>query len=344
MRRLRPLWARTDGSAQPPRSKLVRRFGQRPHPTPACINDHMRSMVQPQYKRAYCCWPPAFDSKGYSEQKARAPRSTVWRSCRPIEAWTLPLSTATSSTPHPPLRICRHIPPVQPSSDSEQQCPARLWRKTRTHHATRRNSNIDVAFVIRPWLSPLIFPNENSDARDHCANERTFLSWLRLAIYLAVVSVAIVISFHLKQQPSATELKLAIPLGVVFWVLSLACLASGMANYVRTVTRYSRRAALVQSGWKTQLVRPPLMSPLRRLGRAATKSCSLRSSRSSAPPSLRPVSSFCLSRPRTGRVLRECTVTDAREFLRSPGPTRGPGGPTLDARRVGTVYAMRRFS
>lgn len=49
-------------------------------------------------------------------------------------------------------------------------------------------------------------------------------------------------------------MRLALPLGVIFWVLSLACLASGMANYVRTVTRYSRRAALVQSGWKTQMV------------------------------------------------------------------------------------------
>ena len=106
----------------------------------------------------------------------------------------------------------------------------------------------------RPLLGPLLFENEQSDARDHCANERTFLSWLRLSIYMAIVSVAIVVSFHLQHQPTAIEKRLALPFGIIFWILSLACLASGLANYLRTVTRYSRRAALVQSGWKTELV------------------------------------------------------------------------------------------
>jgi hypothetical protein len=35
--------------------------------------------------------------------------------------------------------------------------------------------------------------------------------------------------------------------------MSLACLLSGFSIYVTTVTKYSRKAALVQSGWKTQL-------------------------------------------------------------------------------------------
>ncbi|KAL2044507.1 hypothetical protein N7G274_003212 [Stereocaulon virgatum] len=109
-------------------------------------------------------------------------------------------------------------------------------------------------FLFRPVFAPLLFPNESSDARDHCANERTFLSWLRLSIYMAVVSVAIVISFHLKSQPTNIEKRIALPVGLIFWVLSLACLANGFANYVKTVTKYSRRQALVQSGWKTQVV------------------------------------------------------------------------------------------
>ncbi|KAM0797140.1 hypothetical protein BDR22DRAFT_492994 [Usnea florida] len=109
-------------------------------------------------------------------------------------------------------------------------------------------------FLSRPIFAPLLFPNESSDARDHCANERTFLSWLRLSIYMAVVSVAIVISFHLKSQPTSIEKRIALPVGLIFWLLSIACLASGLANYVSTVTKYSRRQALVQSGWKTQVV------------------------------------------------------------------------------------------
>lgn len=111
-------------------------------------------------------------------------------------------------------------------------------------------------FLCRPLLAPLLFKNESSDARDHCANERTFLSWLRLSIYMSVVSVAIIISFHLKSQPTSVERRVALPFGMLFWLLSLACLASGFANYVSTVTKYSRRQALVQSGWKTQIVSP----------------------------------------------------------------------------------------
>ena len=41
---------------------------------------------------------------------------------------------------------------------------------------------------------------------------------------------------------------------MIFWLISVACLVSGMANYIKTVQRYSRRAALVQSGWKTEVV------------------------------------------------------------------------------------------
>ena len=71
---------------------------------------------------------------------------------------------------------------------------------------------------------------------------------------MAVVSVAIVISFHLKSQPTSVEKRIALPVGLVFWLLSLACLISGFSNYVKTVRKYARRKALVQSGWKTQVV------------------------------------------------------------------------------------------
>ncbi|KAI9789811.1 MAG: hypothetical protein M1816_005728 [Peltula sp. TS41687] len=109
-------------------------------------------------------------------------------------------------------------------------------------------------FLARPLWGSLLFDNLNSDARDHCACERTFLAWLRLSVYMAVVSVAIVISFHLKHRPSKLERRMAVPLGLTFWVLALACLAAGFGNYIKAVTKYSRREALVQSGWKTQTV------------------------------------------------------------------------------------------
>lgn len=109
-------------------------------------------------------------------------------------------------------------------------------------------------FWASPFLGPLLFHNESSDARDHCANERTFLSYLRLSVYMAIVSNAIVLSFHLKSQPSNIELRMAKPLGIIFWILSLCCLSLGLGNYITTVNKYSRRAAIVQTGWKTQIV------------------------------------------------------------------------------------------
>lgn len=71
---------------------------------------------------------------------------------------------------------------------------------------------------------------------------------------MAVVAVAIIISFHLKNEPSAMEKRVALPFGLIFWLLAMACLASGLSNYIKTVNRYSRRQALVQSGVATQVV------------------------------------------------------------------------------------------
>ncbi|KIV93403.1 hypothetical protein PV10_04616 [Exophiala mesophila] len=109
-------------------------------------------------------------------------------------------------------------------------------------------------FLKTPLYAPLLFTNVQSDARDHCANERTFLSWLRLSIFLTVVSVAIYTNFHLKHQPTPLERSLSQPLGLIFWILAVVCLVSGVANYMKTVTKYANRRALVQSGIKTQFV------------------------------------------------------------------------------------------
>ena len=50
---------------------------------------------------------------------------------------------------------------------------------------------------------------------------------------MAVVSMAIVLSFHLKHRATDVELRMAKPLGAIFWALSVACLLVGIANYIR---------------------------------------------------------------------------------------------------------------
>ncbi|KAI5805137.1 hypothetical protein EDC01DRAFT_358339 [Geopyxis carbonaria] len=112
----------------------------------------------------------------------------------------------------------------------------------------------DPLILSSPYVSPLVFENTASDARDHCANERNFLSWLRLSIYLCVVSVAIILSFHLKTKPTSIEKRMALPLGIIFWLLSLLCLMAGLGNYLKTIRKYSRKTAVVQSGAKTRII------------------------------------------------------------------------------------------
>ena len=80
---------------------------------------------------------------------------------------------------------------------------------------------------------------------------------MRLAVYMAVVSCAIVVSFHLRSKPSPLERRVSLPLGIVFWFLSLCCLSMGVVNYVRTVRHYAKRTALVQAGWVTHVVSSP---------------------------------------------------------------------------------------
>lgn len=67
-----------------------------------------------------------------------------------------------------------------------------------------------------------------------------FLSYLRLSVYMAVVAVAIVLSFHLKTRATDIELRMAKPLGAIFWALSVACLLVGCANYIRELSWVGR--------------------------------------------------------------------------------------------------------
>lgn len=49
---------------------------------------------------------------------------------------------------------------------------------------------------------------------------------------MAVVSIAITLSFHVKNQPTDFELRMAKPMGAVFWALSVLMLVLGLGNYI----------------------------------------------------------------------------------------------------------------
>ena len=75
---------------------------------------------------------------------------------------------------------------------------------------------------------------------------------------MCVVSVAVILSFQLKTQPSAIERRIAMPLGIVFWLLSLVSLVTGLSTYLKTCARPSRPSALrVTDAAQHPKIQPP---------------------------------------------------------------------------------------
>lgn len=97
--------------------------------------------------------------------------------------------------------------------------------------------------TTQPISFPEIVENNGSDARDHCAIERNFLSYLRLSIYMSLVSLSVAMTFRLNASYSSSggvavrerlEQKLALPLGLMFSIVAALCLGCGLHNYVST--------------------------------------------------------------------------------------------------------------
>ncbi|RPA75453.1 hypothetical protein BJ508DRAFT_230110 [Ascobolus immersus RN42] len=106
-----------------------------------------------------------------------------------------------------------------------------------------------------PFFSSLLFTNAGSTARDGCATERNFLSWLRLAIFLDVLGVAVMLSFHFKQEPTEVERRMAFPLGMIFWVLSFLSILAAAAQYFTNVMGYARQKASLGRGRLVKAIR-----------------------------------------------------------------------------------------
>jgi hypothetical protein len=65
---------------------------------------------------------------------------------------------------------------------------------------------------------------------------------------MAIVAVAIVLSFHLKRKPTELELRMAKPMGAIFWAMSVACLVVGFANYMRKLCPVPLFASTLSNG------------------------------------------------------------------------------------------------
>jgi len=98
---------------------------------------------------------------------------------------------------------------------------------------------------IQAWaqkLSPsMVLENTGSVARDHLANERTWLAYVRTSLAIASTGVALVQLFTISAQQSSSGAQLlsgklqrfARPLGAVIVVIGLSVLALGVNRYFK---------------------------------------------------------------------------------------------------------------
>ncbi|ORZ17020.1 hypothetical protein BCR42DRAFT_295831, partial [Absidia repens] len=76
----------------------------------------------------------------------------------------------------------------------------------------------------------ILLENKASVARDHLANERTFLAWLRTSLSLITVGVAITQLYHLNPS-SSNKIVVGRALGATFVALSIVFLYFANARY-----------------------------------------------------------------------------------------------------------------
>ncbi|CAG8603609.1 4691_t:CDS:2 [Dentiscutata erythropus] len=93
----------------------------------------------------------------------------------------------------------------------------------------------------KPWIikkledcnPSLVLENKASVARDHLANERTFLAWLRTSLSFISIGIAITQLFRLTggTPDSHSDDKVGKGLGIAFIVLGIIFLAFGLFRY-----------------------------------------------------------------------------------------------------------------
>ncbi|KAI9244603.1 hypothetical protein EDC94DRAFT_629461 [Helicostylum pulchrum] len=84
------------------------------------------------------------------------------------------------------------------------------------------------------FSTSFMLENKAATARDHLANERTFLAWLRTSLSLITVGVAITQLYHLTppgEQNQVTHAKAGKSLGATFVVFSILFLYFANARY-----------------------------------------------------------------------------------------------------------------
>lgn len=135
-------------------------------------------------------------------------------------------------------------------------------------------------FWCHPWHKPIIMANQTSEVRDLCANERTYLAWIKLAIAMGSAAATMLLNFrfvHVSESsapPKAVGLEgqhvtplfvsyervgvvsdtndvernATVVFGYIFIVLTFLSILGAARSYVHTVTGYAKQHSRVVSG------------------------------------------------------------------------------------------------
>ncbi|KAG9293218.1 hypothetical protein G9A89_010589 [Geosiphon pyriformis] len=91
--------------------------------------------------------------------------------------------------------------------------------------------------AYRLFGSTLYLRNDASVARDHLANERTFLAWLRTSLSLIGIGIALTQLFRFNINPNyPNDQKYGKPLGISFIIIGIFFLSFGLVRYFHIQT------------------------------------------------------------------------------------------------------------
>ncbi|KAG9290398.1 hypothetical protein G9A89_007129 [Geosiphon pyriformis] len=91
------------------------------------------------------------------------------------------------------------------------------------------------------WKTTLFLENNGSVARDHLANERTFLAWLRTSLSFIGIGLATAQLFRLTNRDhTSIDDRFGQPLGITFIMLGIMFLFFGVTRYFLSQTTMIR--------------------------------------------------------------------------------------------------------
>ncbi|KAF8311555.1 hypothetical protein DL93DRAFT_1387937 [Clavulina sp. PMI_390] len=98
---------------------------------------------------------------------------------------------------------------------------------------------------VRSQDIPRKIKNVGSTARDACAIERNFLSYLRLGILLSLLSSSLLLNARISNTTSTEPVQAQLPLGTLFFVASLLATFSGWWAYRLALKEFLKQKAFL---------------------------------------------------------------------------------------------------